>query len=711
MKTLEIHFLSDWHIGEGTGQVGYLDKLIRRHPQDGLPYLPAKTITGIWRDACQQVAIGLDDGKAGIWQDWVITLFGLQTKPADVPKTACLTVRAARFPKSLRQKLTNYPSLKEALTFIKPTVRIDRQTGYAVDHQLLFTEVVRAGAVLETQISIERALSQTQKKAAYALLWAGAKTVERLGSKRRRGTGRCEFKFHAINKNEALNILSQAEVPTCPNPPSFTPQFTQYKKASQTEAWVQVPLHLTLKTPVIVPNGEVGNVVYSLDYIPGTLLLGVVTQILQRNTKLELFPYLINGDIQVNHAYQEVLDTRGQPVPLTTALHRQGYISTLGLPGILTTPLQLASHGTIDDSIFSFQAIKAGTRLRSIFKLRQSVADQLKAVKKNWWTLLNTNIRVGKSKKDDYGSVQLQAESCQPMPKLPMQHHNNKLVVWLCSDLLLRDARLRPSADITDLQKELEIQLNVTLSRSQANARTSRKDGWHQKWGQPRPSYIGLAAGTCVVFKCGTLAPEKLQTLMYRGLGERRAEGFGEVRFNPPQLSTLPTSEAFSLIEPNEELSIPKDYEDFVRVLETAVWRTDIQRIAMTLSTNTKNRRAAFGWQSNKPPNNQLGGLRAVISRMQSPHQVLGWLAHLSKTSNRREKWSVHGLKVIKTLLESPHFVWELLHEAGQQGDLKNLFPTIRANAKSSLEEELWAEAVRTLFLMAMHYERKEREM
>lgn len=79
MNTLNIHFLSDWHIGEGSGQPGNIDKLIRRHPQDGLPYVPAKTITGIWRDAGEQIAVALDNGgKNNFWQTWLIKVFGDQ---------------------------------------------------------------------------------------------------------------------------------------------------------------------------------------------------------------------------------------------------------------------------------------------------------------------------------------------------------------------------------------------------------------------------------------------------------------------------------------------------------------------------------------------------------------------------------------------------------------------------------------------------------
>ena len=48
---LRLEFLSDWHVGSGTGRPGNVDRLVTRDAS-GLPYVPAKTLTGIWRDAC-----------------------------------------------------------------------------------------------------------------------------------------------------------------------------------------------------------------------------------------------------------------------------------------------------------------------------------------------------------------------------------------------------------------------------------------------------------------------------------------------------------------------------------------------------------------------------------------------------------------------------------------------------------------------------------
>jgi CRISPR-associated protein Csx10 len=122
--------LSDWHIGSGTGRPGDIDRLVQRE-RDNLPYIPAKTLTGIWRDACEAVALGLDNNqKDGNWGKWLNFLFGDQ--PADperepaaaetFPCPAAMSVRAARLPQSLRRALESKRLLQDALTFVKPGI-------------------------------------------------------------------------------------------------------------------------------------------------------------------------------------------------------------------------------------------------------------------------------------------------------------------------------------------------------------------------------------------------------------------------------------------------------------------------------------------------------------------------------------------------------------------------------------------------------------
>jgi CRISPR-associated protein Csx10 len=73
--TFDIALVTDWHVGTGAGRPGELDRLVARDADD-LPYIPAKTLIGVWRDGCERIAFGLDDGKYGPWCDWLDEIFG-----------------------------------------------------------------------------------------------------------------------------------------------------------------------------------------------------------------------------------------------------------------------------------------------------------------------------------------------------------------------------------------------------------------------------------------------------------------------------------------------------------------------------------------------------------------------------------------------------------------------------------------------------------
>src|SRR5438128_1661025 len=126
---IRLRMESDWHVGSGMGRPGNIDRLIVRD-SDGLPFVPAKTLRGILRDA---------------------------------------------------------------MTFVKPGVKIDRRSGHAQTDFLRFEEMARVGTVLEAECRLT--VSEELCELASALLIASARLVERLGGKRRRGPGRCRLEI------------------------------------------------------------------------------------------------------------------------------------------------------------------------------------------------------------------------------------------------------------------------------------------------------------------------------------------------------------------------------------------------------------------------------------------------------------------------------------------------------------------------------------
>ncbi|MGH9905801.1 MAG: RAMP superfamily CRISPR-associated protein [Pyrinomonadaceae bacterium] len=236
---------SDWHVGSGTGRPGNIDSLIQRD-SDGLPYLPAKTVTGILRDASEQLAYGLDDGKKGNWSKLTEILFGnqpaLPNEPVEKrPHASLIRIASAHYSSNLRnhikrtieniaedraksseddnERTANAKSYKQQLArqiraasvFIKPGVSIDPATGQAKTDFLRFEEMGRKGVALEADCVLDfDSLKDELKPFAKALLLASALLVERIGGKRRRGAGRCDVEIVRAKDSDTLSSSKDA---------------------------------------------------------------------------------------------------------------------------------------------------------------------------------------------------------------------------------------------------------------------------------------------------------------------------------------------------------------------------------------------------------------------------------------------------------------------------------------------------------------------
>lgn len=770
-----ITFESDWHIGEGSGQPGHIDRLVRRDPRDGLPYVPAKTLTGIWRDACEQVAAGLDQGSQGTWQAWVKALFGgldfvPETEQADQarrresPRSALLAVRPARFAEALRRCLSakNYASLREVLTFIKPGVSLN-EYGVAREDQLRMEEVACAGAALETGVELN-VLDDPARETALAMLWAGARVIERIGGKRRRGYGRCRLELKGTDlpsETHLLDILATEPVPAPPPSAAEPRRFVMSATSPGASAeWHVIGLTLELLSPVVVFDGALGNVVKSQDHIPGAYLLAALNGKLRKWLGDAAFPAIARGDVRVLNAYPLLDGKRAVPIPLAFHYnkeqggldteggeayshfaknepgneqfkqHRQGYVAGAladeHLP-FYEVKLQATTHGTIDDErqrptprvggVYTFEAIRAGTRLCSELWIRKSLRSE---PSDEDLAGLDGTYCIGTAKKSDYGQIRLTA-SREEMPSVP-ESTTGHLTVWLTSPLLLRDECLRPSADPEALRQELERRLDVQLpaERAECFLRVKRCEGWHSRWRLPRPSLVGLAAGSCFRFEVeGTLSEHTtLAALQRSGLGERRAEGFGELLLNPPLL-------VFDQFEARAHKDTDRDNQasdaetpcvvtgeclPFLHHLARRAWRTAIRNKALALASESESRRQKLGWQSDrespKPSNSQLGALRSLLQGLsgETEHTMLqAWFNHLRETPRRWDKWPEPARPALEDLVHRPGQVWEWL---GADTD----FPEIPGLPRNSLKRELLWEAVRAVWLAAIHSELRDRE-
>ena len=164
------------------------------------------------------------------------------------------------------------------------------------------------------------------------------------------------------------------------------------------------------------------------------------------------------------------------------------------------------------------------------------------------------------------------------------------------------------------------------------------------RWGLPRPSLVGLAAGTCVVFNVnGQLDASRLSQIEASGIGERRAEGYGQVCFNDPLLltktSNLQRHNEVNNNRPQNNSSkskelIPRSDRAFAyaRIVEKAAWREAIRRAVLQVAASPNNR---LGIAPDQPTMSQLGALKSILGQLHKPENppepgvVTQWLNNL----------------------------------------------------------------------------------
>lgn len=784
-------FESDWHVGTGTGIPGSTDKLIFRDA-DGFPSVPAKTLNGIWRDAMERLCDGLGNG----WEKWVEFIFGNQpalrgADPTITPFQSNLTVQPARISANLRKAIGDDKEgkkLKQALTFIKAGIAIDNQSGTAKENCLRFEEMGRSGTVLEAEFDL-----QTENETAKALLVLSAELIERIGGKRRRGAGKCKFLIVGLmSKDDAiahLETFADGGVPDIPIIDKTSNDF-DLEKANDSTEWQTLEYKLTLQTPVSIVTAVLGNVSESLDFIPGTYLLPHVTKNLANVRSA-----VANGNFQISAAMIEIDERRGFPIPKVFAQEkmkkeivynrllkdlkgekqtkpiREGYISSLSSNtlSIAATPQTLLIHNTVDDQVqrptsdvggvFSREAIKAGTVLRGEIRWKNGIVKDDFNFKD-----LNGYVRLGTSKKDDYGLADFEVFEKETDRKNERKFEK-QLVVYLASDVLLRNDNLRQTNLVEDLKKELEKTFGEgtlksydelfknakeQLEKNQADNEAkefieSRKglinsiiqvrriESWQVSWGFPRPTLTAMSAGSVVVFETeNKIDLKKLEEIEANGIGERRGEGYGQIIFNPPLLmNSVKISDEKKEKEAKKgdisKLKNLKEELEFAKQIELAAWREELKVAVLKIADEEDLRKKIFGFEIKKengekksvPPMSQIGGLRSAISRLQSNSAgdkklVTDWIEHLKQTSNRFEKWGENRndkFYRLEDLINQDDNIWLVLFRNRNQSG-KRIWKSIPkfTRQKKEIRQELWAEAIRALFYACQHAHKRATE-
>jgi CRISPR-associated protein Csx10 len=159
--------------------------------------------------------------------------------------------------------------------------------------------------------------------------------------------------------------------------------------------------------------------------------------------------------------------------------------------------------------------------------------------------LLAGRVHLGGSRSAGYGLAEIEFRSTGDVEEADengpptdvegdpdLEEERSILVIHLLSDLLLRDRSGQYTLDPEVLKAALESRLGVALTLRRSFFRSREVGGFNRKWGMPLPQAQAFQMGSVFVFEdpdSPGLSDRggKLRELGRKGLGERRAEGFG----------------------------------------------------------------------------------------------------------------------------------------------------------------------------------------
>jgi len=177
----KIELLSDWHCGSGLSAGSDVDALCIKD-ENGLPFIPGKTLKGLLKEAAEIITEFSNDIKS----DFLKICFGEQTdKNSTQSDTGKCYFSNGELTVSVKTALNSSDSDKKSVLFRKiSSTEIDAD-GQAVDHSLRKIETTVPLVLFAKITGLPNEYLENIKM---CLKW-----VKRLGTNRNRGLGRCKL--------------------------------------------------------------------------------------------------------------------------------------------------------------------------------------------------------------------------------------------------------------------------------------------------------------------------------------------------------------------------------------------------------------------------------------------------------------------------------------------------------------------------------------
>jgi CRISPR-associated protein Csx10 len=515
---------------------------------DGLPLLRGKTLKGLLAEETANILRVLEP-ESGPWSDAADRILGISGDN----RPAVLQFQDGWIQGLPSVSKENRRSTFEAITTIRRQTAIDGQTGIAKNHSLRSARLLRSGLTFVNRVNILEELGPKE----CALLSAAVAALRRAGLNRNRGWGEICARLFFEENDVTEEWLGELENPSQSHLRCL-PNFTSKTEVIKSSLGRKLTFSLLLNSPVVMAkSGHDPSTVETHRHIPGSAILGSAASTWLRLHPQETDPAInpefrklfLDGQVRWCPAYPAYFDRTSIPCPRSFVAHKgdtetiydlilenqssdckpcSGYVSfspeytDLGKVDVAT---QIRLHhqrdpdlGRSDGDLFSYESLSADQRF--FFDVHvEDTSLSVQVVK----LVTESALQLGRSRSAGYGGaalVQLVESSIQNAVD-----NNDCLVVTLLSDYIGIDdyGCPRPEAIVDELQTKLGVEKPV-----RAFLKSKRVGGYVNVWRMPRPTQIGLEAGSVLVFnRPENLCQSKIDEAVECGLGERKAEGYG----------------------------------------------------------------------------------------------------------------------------------------------------------------------------------------
>jgi CRISPR/Cas system CSM-associated protein Csm3 (group 7 of RAMP superfamily) len=513
---LEIKVLSYWHAGSGLGKGADLDAIVARDSQ-GMPYLPGKSLKGIFREAAMTLA------ENELIQIDVDELFGLADKKGKIFFTDAVLNKDVKAYIISDETKTLGEGLYER--FSSTSIK----DGVADKHTLRSVELcgpVTLHAVSESDDDI------------FEFLQKCSSLIRGIGGHRSRGLGRCAVTVSkAVNSNDAKNVQERPA-------------------GHRTYYSVELLSNLVLTEDSATEGGHSG-----LDYIPGSAFLGAVISKHGGKFNPKIF---LTGKLRFFDAYPAIAGKRSLPMPLLYYWHklkgwkkekplkpeddmakqwRSGYFTSSGevleevwLENRMKTAVDRETGKGKDTQLFGYESIPAG--LKYIMCVEADSEDDAAMADR---ILHGKELRVGRSRTAEYGMVRIERLNNYKDEVNTGEVKEGRILFYLESDLALiceGMPKLLPVAADFGLSGGYKIDLSMT------SIRCRQYSPWNSFFKSRMTERHVICRGSVIAFKKGESSPEadlnEIKKILSGGIGMHREEGMGQVRIHPEWLINKP---------------------------------------------------------------------------------------------------------------------------------------------------------------------------